>query len=107
MHGDPRGPRPRSIEDTIAEFVESVIGVVLRIAWGIVRRPMLSVPMAGMAALSSWTSPEQATGWAIFVAIALLVWRRAHRRSFSWAPAGAPAPAGAGSGSTSFAGGRS
>ena len=85
MHGDPRGPRPHSIEDTIAEFLESVIGVVLRIAWGIVRRPMLSVPMAGMAALSWRTSPEQAIGWAIFAGIALLVWRLAHRRSFSWA----------------------
>jgi DNA segregation ATPase FtsK/SpoIIIE, S-DNA-T family len=85
VHGDPRGPRPHSIEDTIAEFLESVIGVVLRIVWGIVRRPMLSVPIAGMAALSWWTSPEQATGWAIFAAIALLVWRLGHRRSFSWA----------------------
>jgi S-DNA-T family DNA segregation ATPase FtsK/SpoIIIE len=85
VHGDPRGPRPHSIEDTIAEFLESVIGVVLRIVWGIVRRPMLSVPLAGMAALSWWASPEQATGWAIFAAIGLLIWRLAHRRSFSWA----------------------
>ena len=85
MQGDPRGPRPHSIEDTIAELLESVIGVVLRIVWGIVRRPMLSVPLAGMAALSWWTSPEQATGWAIFTAIGLVIWRLAHRRSFSWA----------------------
>jgi DNA segregation ATPase FtsK/SpoIIIE, S-DNA-T family len=84
VHGDPRGPRPGSIEDTIAEFLESVIGVVLRIVWGIVRRPMLSVPMAGMAALSWWTSPELATGWAIFAVIGLLVWRLVHRRSFTW-----------------------
>jgi len=85
VHGDPRGPRPRTIEDTIAELLELVIGVVLRIVWGIVRRPMLSLPMAGMASLSWWTSSELATGWAIFVAVGLLVWRLAHRRSFSWA----------------------
>jgi S-DNA-T family DNA segregation ATPase FtsK/SpoIIIE len=82
---DQRGPRPQSFEDGLAEFLETVLGAVLRIVWGILRRPMLSVPLIGLAALWWWAGPGATAAAAVAVVGGLGIWRLAHRRSFSWA----------------------
>jgi S-DNA-T family DNA segregation ATPase FtsK/SpoIIIE len=54
----------------------------LLLAWAIVKRPLLALPVAAFTALVLLVGVHDAQALAIYLVVALLIWRRAHRTSF-------------------------
>ncbi|MGI9100769.1 MAG: FtsK/SpoIIIE domain-containing protein [Solirubrobacteraceae bacterium] len=54
----------------------------LLMVWAIVKRPLLSVPLAAYIALVIWLGPHDAQALVVWALIALGVWRLAHKSSF-------------------------
>jgi S-DNA-T family DNA segregation ATPase FtsK/SpoIIIE len=54
----------------------------LLLAWAVVKRPILALPVAAFTGLVLLMGMHDAQGLAIYVVVGLLVWRRAHRASF-------------------------
>jgi S-DNA-T family DNA segregation ATPase FtsK/SpoIIIE len=54
----------------------------LLLVWAVVKRPLLALPIAAFTALVLLVGMHDAQALAIYLLVALLVWRRAHRVSF-------------------------
>jgi S-DNA-T family DNA segregation ATPase FtsK/SpoIIIE len=54
----------------------------LLLAWAVVKRPLLALPVAAFTALVLLVGVHDAQALTIYLAVALLVWRIAHRASF-------------------------
>ena len=73
----------------ISGIVRAIIVVVvvlffgwLLLAWAVVKRPILALPVAAFIGLVLLVGMHDAQALAIYLVVALLVWRRAHRASF-------------------------
>jgi S-DNA-T family DNA segregation ATPase FtsK/SpoIIIE len=58
-----------------------IVGGLL-VVWGILRRPVLSVPIAVYSALVAWLGSHDAQALVVWALLALGIWRLAHKRSF-------------------------
>jgi len=54
----------------------------LLLAWAVFKRPILALPVAAFTGLVLLMGMHDAQGLAIYLAVGLLIWRRAHRSSF-------------------------
>jgi S-DNA-T family DNA segregation ATPase FtsK/SpoIIIE len=54
----------------------------LLLAWAFVKRPLLALPIVAFTALAVLVGMHDAQALAVYLLVALLVWRRAHRASF-------------------------
>jgi S-DNA-T family DNA segregation ATPase FtsK/SpoIIIE len=73
----------------IGGLVRAVVIVVvvlfagwLLVAWAVVKRPILALPVAAFTGLVLLMGMHDAQGLAIYLVVGLLIWRRAHRASF-------------------------
>jgi len=62
-------------------FLALVAGWLL-VVWLIVKRPILSLPVAVYVGLTAWVGAHDAQALVIYALTALLVWRLVHRNSF-------------------------
>jgi S-DNA-T family DNA segregation ATPase FtsK/SpoIIIE len=60
----------------------ALAGGWLLVVWAIVRRPILSVPIAVYVGLAVWTGAHDAQALVIYALILLVLWRLLHRPSF-------------------------
>jgi len=73
----------------IGGIVRTIVTVVvvlfcgwLLLAWAVIKRPLLALPVAAFTALVLLVGVHDAQALTIYLAVALLVWRIAHRASF-------------------------
>jgi S-DNA-T family DNA segregation ATPase FtsK/SpoIIIE len=73
----------------IGGMVRAVVIVVvvlcagwLLLVWAVFKRPILALPVAAFTGLVLLVGIHDAQGLAIYIVVALLIWRRAHRSSF-------------------------
>ncbi len=73
----------------IGGIVRAVVIVVavlffgwLLLAWAVIKRPILALPVAAFTGLVLLMGMHDAQGLAIYIVVGLLIWRRAHRASF-------------------------
>ncbi len=70
----------------IVRMVVIVVAVLffgwLLVAWAVIKRPILALPVAAFTALVLLIGMHNAQGLAIYLVVGLLIWRRAHRASF-------------------------
>jgi S-DNA-T family DNA segregation ATPase FtsK/SpoIIIE len=87
-----RAPAPSAGLLEVVGFV--VIGFMAGyfvLAWALFKRPILIFPVAGYVWLLVWLGPHEVHGLIAWAAIAVVVWRVVHRRSFErvvWARVG-------------------
>jgi S-DNA-T family DNA segregation ATPase FtsK/SpoIIIE len=67
---------------TIVIVVVVLVCGWLLLAWAIVKRPLLALPLAAFTALVLLVGMHDAQALAIYLVVALLIWRCAHRASF-------------------------
>jgi len=73
----------------ISGIVRAIVVVVvvlffgwLLLAWAVVKRPILALPVAAFTGLVLLVGMHDAQALAIYLLVALMIWRRAHRASF-------------------------
>jgi S-DNA-T family DNA segregation ATPase FtsK/SpoIIIE len=79
---DQAAPDIGGIVNTIIIVVVVLVAGWLLLAWAIVRRPLLALPVATFTALVVAVGLHDAEALAIYALVALWVWRRAHKPSF-------------------------
>ncbi|MEA2496700.1 MAG: segregation ATPase FtsK/SpoIIIE, family, partial [Thermoleophilaceae bacterium] len=79
----------REVAPDIGGIVNTVVMVLVvlffgwvLLAWAIVKRPILALPVAAFTALVLAVGMHDAQALAIYLVVALWIWRRAHRVSF-------------------------
>jgi S-DNA-T family DNA segregation ATPase FtsK/SpoIIIE len=79
-----RPARPSGLGDALIFLVAALLGGWLLVAWAIVKRPLLSVPIAAYVGLVAWLGAHDAQALVIFAVIGLVAWRLGHKTSFQW-----------------------
>jgi S-DNA-T family DNA segregation ATPase FtsK/SpoIIIE len=74
--------RPRGLADALVGVLVALVAWWLLVIWVVIRRPVLAVPIAAVAALVALVGAHDAEALAIYAVVALAVWRLAHKRSF-------------------------
>lgn len=74
--------RPRGLADAFVMLLVALVAGWLVVVWAVVKRPILSVPVAVYAGLVVWLGAHDAQALAVYLVIALVVWRVVHKRSF-------------------------
>jgi S-DNA-T family DNA segregation ATPase FtsK/SpoIIIE len=74
--------RPRGLADAFVMLFVALVAGWLLVVWAVVKRPILSIPVAVYVGLVVWLGAHDAQALALYVVIALGVWRVAHKRSF-------------------------
>ena len=69
------------VRTIVIVVVVLVAGWVL-LAWAVVKRPILAIPVAGFTALLLLVGMHDAQALVIYLVVCLWIWRRAHRDSF-------------------------
>jgi S-DNA-T family DNA segregation ATPase FtsK/SpoIIIE len=82
MNGTQVAPDIGGIVRTILIVVVVLFAGWLLLAWAIVKRPILGLPVAAFMGLVLLMGMHDAQALAIYLVVALLIWRRAHRASF-------------------------
>jgi S-DNA-T family DNA segregation ATPase FtsK/SpoIIIE len=78
------------LADALMFVVIALVERCLVVAWAVIKRPILSVPVAVYVGLLVWLGSHAVHGLVACVVIVLVVWRAARRSSFErvvWAPA--------------------
>ncbi len=75
-------PQPTEPEGLLIVLVIVLLAGWLLMVWAIVKRPLLSVPLAAYIALVIWLGPHDAQALVVWALIGLGVWRLAHKASF-------------------------
>jgi S-DNA-T family DNA segregation ATPase FtsK/SpoIIIE len=70
------------IVTVIVVLIVALIAGWLLLVWGVVKRPILAVPVAGFVGLTALVGMHDAQALAIYALVALVVWRLLHRPSF-------------------------
>jgi S-DNA-T family DNA segregation ATPase FtsK/SpoIIIE len=79
---DQAAPDIGGIVNTIIIVVVVLVAGWLLLAWAIVKRPVLALPVALFTGLVVLVGMHDAQALAFYALVGLLVWRRAHRASF-------------------------
>jgi len=79
---DQAAPDIGGIVNTIVIVVVVLVAGWLLLAWAIIKRPLLALPVAAFAGLVVLVGMHDAQALTIYALVGLLVWRRAHRASF-------------------------
>jgi S-DNA-T family DNA segregation ATPase FtsK/SpoIIIE len=85
VQSDPVAQRPAptsGLADALMFVVIALVERCLAVVWALVRRPILSVPLAGYVGLVVWFGAREVHGLLTCALFVLLVWRLAHRGSF-------------------------
>jgi S-DNA-T family DNA segregation ATPase FtsK/SpoIIIE len=77
-----RQPPPRDLADVVIVLVIAFVAGWLLVAWAIVKRPILSVPVAVYVGLVVWLGERDAQGWVLSLVFVLVAWRLVHKRSY-------------------------
>jgi DNA segregation ATPase FtsK/SpoIIIE, S-DNA-T family len=73
---------PSGLADALVLLVVMFVAGWFVVAWAIIRRPILGVPAVVFAGLCAWIGMHDAQALVIYAAVALVVWRVAHRSSY-------------------------
>jgi S-DNA-T family DNA segregation ATPase FtsK/SpoIIIE len=82
MNVSQAAPDAGGLVRTVVIVVVVLVAGWLLLAWAVVKRPLLAIPVAVFTALVLLVGMHDAQALAIYLVVALLVWRRAHRASF-------------------------
>jgi S-DNA-T family DNA segregation ATPase FtsK/SpoIIIE len=74
--------RPRGLVDVFVMLFVALVAGWLLVVWAVVKRPILSVPVAVYVGLVMWLGAHDAQALALYLVLVLIVWRVAHKRSF-------------------------
>src|SRR5258708_7767563 len=74
--------RPRGLADALVGVLVALVAWWLVVVWVVIRRPILAVPIAMVAGLVALVGAHDAEALAIYVLVALGVWRIVHKHSF-------------------------
>src|SRR5215218_1037316 len=77
-----RQPPPRDLAGVLVVLVVALIAGWLLVVWAVVKRPILSVPIAVYVGLVVWLGPHDGQALVLWALLALGVWRLVHKRSF-------------------------
>jgi S-DNA-T family DNA segregation ATPase FtsK/SpoIIIE len=79
---DQAAPDIGGIVNTIIIVVVVLVAGWLLLAWAIIKRPLLALPVAAFTGLVVLVGMHDAQALAIYALVGLWIWRRAHRDSF-------------------------
>jgi S-DNA-T family DNA segregation ATPase FtsK/SpoIIIE len=77
-----RQPPPRDLADVFVCLAIALVAGWLLVAWAIVKRPILSVPVAAYVGLVVWLGGHDAQALALYAIGLLVAWRLVHKRSY-------------------------
>ena len=77
-----RQPPPRDLAGVLVFLAVALVAGWLLVAWAVVKRPILSVPVAVYVGLVVWLGAHDAQALGLWALLALGVWRLVHKRSF-------------------------
>jgi len=77
-----RPPPPRDLVDVFVVLVIVLVAGWLLVAWAIVKRPILSVPVAAYVGVVVWLGERDAQALVVYAVVVLVVWRLVHKRSY-------------------------
>jgi hypothetical protein len=63
--------RPSGLVDALGTLVVALVAGWFVVAWAIIRRPILSIPVGGFAGLCAWVGTHDAQALLIYAAVAL------------------------------------
>lgn len=74
--------RPPGLGDALVGLLVVLVAWWLVVIWALIRRPILSVPVAAAGGLVAWLGAHDASALVIYVLVAHGGWRLAHKASF-------------------------
>lgn len=73
---------PRDLADVLIFVVIALVAGWLLVAWAVIKRPILSLPVAAYIGLGLWVGSDNALALVEYLIVVLVVWRLVHKRSF-------------------------
>ncbi len=77
-----RQPPPRDLAGVFVFLAVALVAGWLLVVWAVVKRPILSVPIAAYVGLVVWLGEHDAQALVLWALLTLAVWRLAHKHSF-------------------------